>query len=494
MKLRLPRRRIWRLGIYVVSFFLVIIAIDLVLVQVYRRITPGYDTTRITAPTLEGARVDYIAALDQHFGRGATAENNFAIPFFQILGPKAVAKDRSADILARLGISALPEKGDYLLTESEWYREKLVEEDTGPQEGANPTTMPLTVTGSRAQWVRDSDRLLTRLAEASTRPRLFIPLGGGERPRTMFAILLPYLNYMRGSANGLTTRAILRIESGDAVGGVRDLLAVHRIARLVAQGPTVIDRLVGVGIEHLACNAEQALAATGKLPPEAAQALRAELQALPDLPPMMEAVNMAERYCQLDYFQASARMGPISAVRLLGDITSNPNDTPPLFFALLPVAWADCMRTTNRMLDAAVAATSYQRWADRKAALDAWQQRILEISERHPLWLALSSDWPVRMLMPALARAQGRSDGARVERQMSIAALALAEYRAEKGAYPQSLEELCPKYLAAVPQDFFADAPLHYARQASGYLLYSVGEDMKDDGGKVKADLAVRAP
>ena len=55
-----------------------------------------------------------------------------------------------------------------------------------------------------------------------------------------------------------------------------------------------------------------------------------------------------------------------------------------------------------------------------------------------------------------------------------------------------------------MPQDAFADAPLRYHRQESGYLLYSVGRNGKDDGGRgegVRAgnaelgdDLVVRTP
>ena len=36
-----------------------------------------------------------------------------------------------------------------------------------------------------------------------------------------------------------------------------------------------------------------------------------------------------------------------------------------------------------------------------------------------------------------------------------------------------------------VPKDIFNnDADLHYSRKGDGYLLYSVGENGKDDGGK----------
>jgi hypothetical protein len=43
--------------------------------------------------------------------------------------------------------------------------------------------------------------------------------------------------------------------------------------------------------------------------------------------------------------------------------------------------------------------------------------------------------------------------------------------------------------LKTVPKDIFAnDAELHYKSQGDGYLLYSVGENGKDDGGKGRDD------
>jgi hypothetical protein len=66
---------------------------------------------------------------------------------------------------------------------------------------------------------------------------------------------------------------------------------------------------------------------------------------------------------------------------------------------------------------------------------------------------------------------------------------ALAAYRADHGSYPAKLADLVPKYVAEIPKDIFNnDSDLHYAREGSGYLLYSVGKNGKDDGGKRSED------
>jgi hypothetical protein len=73
-------------------------------------------------------------------------------------------------------------------------------------------------------------------------------------------------------------------------------------------------------------------------------------------------------------------------------------------------------------------------------------------------------------------------------RNLTKMALALAAYRAEHSAYPAKLSDLAPSYLAAVPKDLFGDGDLHYVPQDGGYLLYSVGFNGQDDGGKGMED------
>src|SRR6478735_2824591 len=97
MKLRLPRRRLWRVAIYLGSLWLVVTAIDLVMVQVRRTIRPGYQTTRIAGPLMPDGRLDYLVAVDEYFGRGVTPENNAAIPALRAWGRWALSPSQPRD-------------------------------------------------------------------------------------------------------------------------------------------------------------------------------------------------------------------------------------------------------------------------------------------------------------------------------------------------------------------------------------------------------------
>ncbi len=73
----------------------------------------------------------------------------------------------------------------------------------------------------------------------------------------------------------------------------------------------------------------------------------------------------------------------------------------------------------------------------------------------------------------------------RTFKQITLATLAVLTYHAEKGAYPERLSDLVPDYLDQLPIDGFTDEPLRYRLdQRYGFIVYSVGENLRDDGGQ----------
>jgi hypothetical protein len=69
--------------------------------------------------------------------------------------------------------------------------------------------------------------------------------------------------------------------------------------------------------------------------------------------------------------------------------------------------------------------------------------------------------------------------------RLMMADLAVRAFFAEKGHFPKSLEELVPTFIATVPEDPFSGQPLRYRLEGTTFVLYSVGQDRQDDGGKL---------
>ena len=62
-------------------------------------------------------------------------------------------------------------------------------------------------------------------------------------------------------------------------------------------------------------------------------------------------------------------------------------------------------------------------------------------------------------------------------------ALAIEGFREAQKGLPESLAELVPKYIDAVPLDPFDGKPLRFKKLKKGYVVYSVGKDGTDNGG-----------
>ena len=78
----------------------------------------------------------------------------------------------------------------------------------------------------------------------------------------------------------------------------------------------------------------------------------------------------------------------------------------------------------------------------------------------------------------------------RARRALVEIGFALELYRLKQGRYPRSLEDLVPAILKKVPLDpDSGKLPIYRRGGPSGFIVYSVGQNQQDDGGKVQKDL-----
>lgn len=107
----------------------------------------------------------------------------------------------------------------------------------------------------------------------------------------------------------------------------------------------------------------------------------------------------------------------------------------------------------------------------------------------------LPNDLVNQMLLPAYGKVRLNEVRADTQNALLVTTLALQAYRQDHKAYPATLASLAPGYLKAVPTDPFAlSGPLRYKLTGAKYVLYSVGPDGKDDGGKAIFDATKPAP
>ena len=158
-----------------------------------------------------------------------------------------------------------------------------------------------------AGWLAANEKPLALLVAASKRPRRYDPLIPEDG--SVIGALLPAVSQYREAARALTARAMLRVDEGKVDEAWEDLLACHRLARLVGQGPTLIEALVAIAVDGMACAGDQGLLQHARLTPAQIARMRADLDKLPPLPKMVDKINVGERFMYLDCVGMVAREG-----------------------------------------------------------------------------------------------------------------------------------------------------------------------------------------
>jgi hypothetical protein len=284
----------------------------------------------------------------------------------------------------------------------------------------------------------------------------------------------------------------------DPQGAWDNVLAAHRLARLLDQAPTVIEQLVAVGIEGTAAKAGIALATRGQMPPAEAKEILSRLAALRPVGHMVDAIDTVERFCGLDAVMMLSRPGGLRASGLSGTTALPVPDSADL-------DWNQMLRDMNAQYDWMVKPMRLPRFHGREEAQKAGDEEfkkfetglkggplsglrlfLLKAGGR-PFRKALTTAYTnilIAIMIPALGQACTMEDDARMMHEIETLAAALACYHADNGRWPAELKELCPSLLKTIPTDRFSVKPLVYRPSKDGYLLYSVGKNMRDDGGQ----------
>jgi hypothetical protein len=89
-------------------------------------------------------------------------------------------------------------------------------------------------------------------------------------------------------------------------------------------------------------------------------------------------------------------------------------------------------------------------------------------------------------VIPATERISELSYQGKALHEATIAILAIQRWRLEKEEYPATLDELLEAgYLKELPIDPYSGTSLIYKKTGDNFVLYSIGRNFEDDGGKV---------
>ncbi len=471
------------------------------------KITISKETTWATEPLRPDGFVDYLEAVNRRHSQDVTAENNACVLLYQAMGPGPEG-DRIPDrFFQRMGIEPLPDEGRYF--------------ENWNGEGGLPDAVERPWTAREhpdvAAWLKRNELPLATITAATERARYFSPLINSDAKPDggMIEVLLPGVQRSRDFARALAARAMWELAEGSEVDAWRDLMTIHRLGRLVGQGPTVIEYLVGIAIESIAFNREILFLSETKPSAKMLTLYRKQLDRLPPRALVADKVNVGERACVLDCAHRMAR-GQMNLKEIadgLNELGKEDSLIEKLAEGLIfqTVDWDVVLKSANQWFDRLNEISRKPNYLERTAAMQKLEEEVKKLAEQRrgpkallpllggkPAITQAMSETLISLLLPAVTQVY-RAEGQAIQRMHNLElAFVLAAWHSEHDSYPESLERLAPKYIAEIPFDLFNGQPLKYDRVGEGFRFYSVGRNEKDDEGRTfdqgADDLVVRMP
>ncbi len=330
-----------------------------------------------------------------------------------------------------------------------------------------PRTEPLRpeMKALRAEYIADHNEALELLhaGAAIEDCRYPIDLTAG------FAAQMPNVGEIRKGVKLLELDAVLHAENGDGRLAVRSAISGFGIARSLAREPLIISQLVRASCQGSAISAVEQIVNRTELTDEQLLELIEtvrEGERISD----MSCAFVGERCIGISFFKDPEHMGPEG----LGG-------TGPLFRVFLglykSVGLADADAVIHLDLMDGNLKAAQLPLHERQQAVEAVEATFQSTSKAHVL---------LHQTMPALARVTSLETRAIARLRTAEVGLAIQRYRLATGTLPGKLSDLAPTYLESVTKDPFDGNELRYRKLDSGFVVYSVGEDLSDDGGKEK--------
>ncbi len=463
--------------------------------------------------------VDLVTVLNERLSRGVTPENNANAAIWKAFGPTpASGETLPPGFFEKLGIPE-PKTGDSFVglraycnrhapDQEQVLPNLLTYHSTNPWKAADSAVM--------ATWLGANEKPLDALREAVKLPHYYnplIPLRGEKGSKGLLTAPLPGVPLCREAAVAFACRAMLNLEQKPDEAW-QDLLACHRLARQVGRGGTLIESMGGLAIEQIACRAEIAYLNSAGRDAGAVERCLRDLAALPPMAPVADKIDLYERFMFLDAVSQFRRQGSVF-LHAFAEPGNQQNQLTD--WVLEGVDWVPAAERGNKWFDRLVSGTREPIRANRLRSLAQVRTDLgalrAEATDFGRVTQMLRDgnysgkakgeaigDILITLMLPAAHKVVDAEDRAQQLFDTVAVGYAVVWYQRLNGRYPDSLAPLAPNYLTTVPGDLFSGKGLIYQPGANGFLLYSVGANGTDEGGRWNYDLppgddiAVRIP
>ena len=346
------------------------------------------------------------------------------------------------------------------------------------------------------RWVREYNDALELIIEGSQRPYCWRTYKTKTAQGGMIGVLMPNLSEFRGLAYALRLRAWLRAEQGRYQSAFADMKSCYRFGQHLKGDKLLIEQLVGIAIEAISVHTIRDIVGGYDI----------DSTVLADFQLNFEQIIADENfaisfkadklfiYDEIQRCFTSDRIGKghlyLPRFIKISDMSSNYEYEGELEdfivealvsapFLLMHPNKEETLRTANAFYD-------YYEKLSLKTAL---QGHIESEDMDKKVEVFLKGNYFLNILTPAVLRVIQISHRLPVDVKGALAMIAIFRYKADKGRYPQDLNQLLTTgYLKQMPIDSYSDRPLVYKKTEDNFMLYSIGPNFVDDGGKPGRD------
>jgi hypothetical protein len=285
--------------------------------------------------------------------------------------------------------------------------------------------------------------------------------------------VLPQFQGARGVALRLHKDAYHRAEVGDIDGAVDSSRAVLGVGRSIGDEVFYITQLIRVALEGMTLKSFERALSQGEASDAALRRIQSDFSREEKQPLLLYALRgeRAHMFEMLDRVSTGEiRPGPFSGVLGGGAAMS----VPLQIGAFGRHNQGVLLETMNQAVEIA------KRPLPEQAPL--WARWSVERRPKGTISRILNSvAHEVQPFGESVAAAFQRS---RAILRAGVVMAACERYRLAHKRWPERLDQLVPQFLDSVPQDPYGGKPLRMARTQDGLVVYAVGADLKDDGGK----------
>ncbi len=411
----------------------------------------------------------------------AQAGKPAAIDAYQTLvarmdGAKSAAPDSQPEQQVLAGFPALPEDSDAIM---EGYKRLFTHLETtvnslGPKQAFDLENAlfrkphhewTATEWSKVTEFLSANQELVQGIREMAERGGPVYPLNISEG----LGMELGYIAPIGKCAKVLAADAKIRAKQADYAGAVEDILGGMKLGDALAQEPLTMSQLTRIA-NYVIMNAAlvQSFEHSRDLSAEHTQTLMAHIAQADNHQAFADALA-GERYMELQSFANVRRRSGWRLPSLQGSLFHWFYESP------LGKPWVNMDEefyadTMNRIISAA--ALPYYEAAP---TLDAISADLEHLPRSRPLSSVMLCDFS------GMFATQARHEATLDLMQMGIL---LEQYQAWNGSYPERLDAIAPDLGDTLPIDPFTGEPYHYLPSVDSFLLYSVGHNLSDDGGR----------